>query len=212
VGFIQHLPEPGRHTRRCSGATVGDSPEGPLKTGGILLKTCKKQKKTHLSLKRTHRARPTLRWPPRPTRVAQSKAPSSGFRLARGPMPPRVSSASLEGSRLPRAGSASLKGSRLPRAGSASLEDSRLPRAGSASLEGSPPPRLRLPHEHACSRMRVRAFNALTRQSRAITRLGITSRRYSANSLGETHPRHCRELCGMAGVSPAALCCPLLYG
>jgi hypothetical protein len=101
---------------------------------------------------------------------------------------------------------------RPPRAGSASLEGSRLPRAGSASLEGSPPPRSRLPHEHACSRMRVRAFNALTQQSRAITRLGITPRRCSANSLGETHPRHCRELCGMAGVSPAALCCPLPYG
>jgi hypothetical protein len=49
--------------------------------------------------------------------------------------------------------------------------------------------------------MRVWAFNALTQQSCAITRLGITPRRCSANSLGETHPRHCRELCSMAGVS-----------
>jgi hypothetical protein len=114
--------------------------------------------------------------------------------------------------RPPRAGSASLEGSRLPRAGSASLEGSRLPRAGSASLEDSSPPRSRLPHEHACSRTRVRAFNALTQQSRAIMRLGITPRRCSANSLGETHPRHCRELCGMASDSPVALCCPLLYG
>jgi hypothetical protein len=110
------------------------------------------------------------------------------------------------------AGSASLEGSRLPRAGSASLEGSRLPRACSASLEGSPLPRSRFPHEHACSRMGVRAFNALTRQSRAITRLGITPLRCSANSPWETHPRHCRDLCGMADVSPAALCCPLPYG
>jgi hypothetical protein len=64
--------------------------------------------------------------------------------------------------RPPRTGSASLEGSRLPRVGSASLEGSRLPRAGSASLEGSSPPRSRLPHKHACSRTRVRAFNALT--------------------------------------------------
>jgi hypothetical protein len=103
--------------------------------------------------------------------------------------PPRAGFASLEGSHLPRAGSASLEGSRLPRAGSASLEGQHPPRAGSASLEGSPPPRSRLPHKRACSRTRVRAFNALTQQSRAITRPGITPRRCSANSLGEAHPR-----------------------
>jgi hypothetical protein len=63
----------------------------------------------------------------------------------------------------------------LPRARSASLE-------GSRSLERSPPrsrvhatlerapPRSRLPHECTCSRTRVRAFSALTQQSRAITR------------------------------------------
>jgi hypothetical protein len=72
----------------------------------------------------------------------------------------------------------------LPGAGSASLEGSRHPRAGSASLEGSSPPRLRPPHEHARPRTRVRAFNALTQQSRAIMRLGITPRRCFANSLG----------------------------
>jgi hypothetical protein len=35
---------------RSPSPPVGDSPEGPLKTGGILLKTCKntKQNKTHL--------------------------------------------------------------------------------------------------------------------------------------------------------------------
>jgi hypothetical protein len=40
---------------------VGENPEGPLnKPGRILLKTYKKTKMKHLSLKRTHRARPTL--------------------------------------------------------------------------------------------------------------------------------------------------------
>jgi hypothetical protein len=62
------------------------------------------------------------------------------------------------------------------------------PRAGSASFEGSSPPRLRPPHEHTCSRTRVRAFNALTRQSRAIMCLGITPQHCSANSLGEPIP------------------------
>jgi hypothetical protein len=99
----------------------------------------------------------------------------------------------------------------LPRARSASLE-------GLRSLKRSPPrsrvhatleralPRSRLPHERTCSRTRVRAFNALTQQSRAITRLGITPRRYSANSLGEAHPRHCGGLCDEAGVSSVTLC------
>jgi hypothetical protein len=68
---------------------------------------------------------------------------------------PREGSASLEGTHLPRAGSAPLKGTRLPRAFSALLEGTHLPRAGSASLEG-------VPHAHARSRQRVRAFNALT--------------------------------------------------
>jgi hypothetical protein len=91
------------------------------------------------------------------------------------------------------------------------------PRARSASLEGShtlerAPPRSRISHEHTCSRMRVRAFNALTRQSRTITRLGITHQRCSANSLEGAHPRHYGELCDEAGVSSVTLCRPLLYG
>jgi hypothetical protein len=169
--------------KRCLSGTALRSPKQP---GESCLKPAKNKNKTHLLLKHTHRARPTPRWPPRPTGVAQSKAPSSRFRLARM--------------------------SRLPRAGSASLEGQHPPRAGSASLEGTSPPRSRPPHKRACSRTRVWAFNALTRQSRAITRLGVTPRRCSANSLGETHPRHRRELCGTTSVSPVALCCPLPYG
>jgi hypothetical protein len=44
------------------------------------------------------------------------------------------------------------------------------------------------------------------------TRLGITPRRCSANSLGGAHPHHCGELCDEAGVSSVTLCRPLLYG
>jgi hypothetical protein len=104
----------------------------------------------------------------------------------------------------PRARSASLEGS-------CSLERAPLRSRVPASLERAPP-RSRIPHDHTCSRMRERAFNALTRQSRAITRLGITPRRCSANSLEGAHPRHCGELCDEAGVSSVTLCHPLLYG
>jgi hypothetical protein len=112
------------------------------------------------------------------------------------------------------------KGSRLPRAGSASLEGTRLPRAGSASLEGSPPPRSRPPHKHARPRTRVRAFNALTQQSRAIMRLGITPRRYSANSLGRNPSpplwgtvRHGQcQLRDTAPPTPVRLTCRALEG
>jgi hypothetical protein len=64
------------------------------------------------------------------------------------------------------------------------------------SLEQAPPrsrvhaslertlPRSRPPHEPTRSRTRIRTINALTQQSRAIMRLGITPRRCSANSLG----------------------------
>jgi hypothetical protein len=108
---------------------------------------------------------------------------------------------------------ASLEGSRLPRAGSASLEGSRFPRARSASLEGSSPPRSRPPHKHTHPRTRVRTFNALTQQSRAIMRLGITPRRCSANSLGGNPSpplwgtvRHGQcQLCGTAPHTPVRL-------
>jgi hypothetical protein len=80
-----------------------------------------------------------------------------------------------------------------------------------AALERGPP-RSRFTHERTCSRMRVRAFNALTQQSCATTRLGITPRCCSTNSLGGAHPHHCGGLCDEAGVSSVTLCRPLLYG
>jgi hypothetical protein len=126
---------------------VGDSPEGPLKTTGeIPLKTCKKPK-LNTSCLSTHTGHdPRCGGPRGPPRRPTQRSPRAG-------------SASLEGACLPRAGSAPLEGARIPRAGSAPFEGTRLPRAGSASLEGAP-------HAHACSRTRVRAFNALTTAGR----------------------------------------------
>jgi hypothetical protein len=176
-------------------AAVGDNREGPLKNrGGSCLKPAKNTKRKPNLGPNTKYAHNTIHAAVAPAarRSGPAKRP-----LERGP-PCSRAHAALEGG-PPR--------SRVP----ASLERgpprSRVP----ASLERGPP-RSRLPHERTCSRTRVRAFNALTRQSCATTRLGITPRRCSANSLGGAHPRHCGGLCDEAGVSSVTLCRPLLYG
>jgi hypothetical protein len=151
ISRLQHLGEPDRYTHTCSGATVGDSHEGPLKNrGGLLLKTCKKHKtQTHLEPNakhmHIHTAQPTPRWPSRPTRAAQQGAPSSKVRLARGLTPPSSGVRFARGSLPSSSGVRLARGLTLPRAGSASLEGPRLPRAGSASLEVPPRAHL-LPH------------------------------------------------------------------
>jgi hypothetical protein len=119
----------------CRGQPWGS----PLIIGETPLKTCKKAK--HASLKHTGHG-PRRGGPDGPPRRPTQRSPRAG-------------SASLEGTHLPRVGFAQFEGVRLPRVGSASLEGPHRPRAGSASLEGAP-------HAHACSRTRVRAFNALT--------------------------------------------------
>jgi hypothetical protein len=140
--------------------TCRGQPQGPPKKPGEPCLKPAKNKTKHTSNLSTH----TRHGP----RCGGPRGPPEWSNQA----PPRVRSASLEGSRpleqVP------------PR--------SRVP----ASLERAPP-RSRLPHERTYSRTRVRAFNALTQQSRAITRLGITPRRCSANSLGEAHPRRCGD-------------------
>jgi hypothetical protein len=132
ISRLQHLREPGRHTHRCSGASVGDNHEGPQKRQG---ESCLKPAK-----------RPPLeRGPPRSRAHAHPAAHQSGptkrppwseVRLVRGLTLPRADFASLEGPHHPRAGFASLEGPRLPRVGSASLEaPSRahlLPHAGTS--------------------------------------------------------------------------------
>jgi hypothetical protein len=178
ISRLQHLREPDRYTRRCSGATVGDSHKGPLKTGGILLKTCKKRKHTSNLTRNTHGTAHAAVAP-----VAHQSGPARRS-LEQGPPRSRA--------RAP-----------LERAPPRSRAHCPLKRA---------PPRSRPPHERTCSRTRVRAFNAMTWQSCATTRLGITPRRCSANSQGGAHPRHCGGLCDEAGVSSVTLCRPLLYG
>jgi hypothetical protein len=69
-----------------------------------------KTKAKHILLKCAHRARPTPRWPRRPTEAAHSKISSSRLRLARGHTPPSSGLRPVEGARLPRAGPASLEG------------------------------------------------------------------------------------------------------
>jgi hypothetical protein len=126
ISRLQHLREPDRYTRRCSGATVGDSHEGPLKNRGeSCLKPAKNTKrKTNLgpNAKHTHNT------------IHAVVAPAA-HRSGPAKRPPRARSASLEGSNPPRMRSTSLEGSHRLRAGSASLEGLRFPRAGSASLE-----------------------------------------------------------------------------
>jgi hypothetical protein len=93
------------------------------------------------------------------------------------------------------------------------------------SLERAPPRsrvhlRLEAPSRAHLPRTRVRAFNALTQQSRAIMRLRITPRRCSANSLGgNPYPplwgtmRHGRcQLRDTAPPTPVRLTCRALEG
>jgi hypothetical protein len=98
-------------------------------------------------LKRTHRARPTPWWPPRPTKAAHSKIPSSRLRLARGHTPPSGMLRPVQGCML------TSSGLRLARGYTPSSNGLRLARERSARV-------------HACSRTRVRAFNALTTAGR----------------------------------------------
>jgi hypothetical protein len=121
ISRLQHLWEPDRNTRRCSGATVGDSQDGPLKNRGeSCLKPAKNAKrKTHLepNTKHAHTAWPTPRWPPRPTRAAQHGAPSSKVRLARGLTPPSNEVRFARGLMPPRAGFRLARGSPPPSSG-----------------------------------------------------------------------------------------------
>jgi hypothetical protein len=163
--------------------SVGDSPEGPKNRGESCLKPAKKHKtQTHLESN---------------TKRTQHSPHRDG--------PPRPTRAAQQGAPSSKV--------RLARGLTPPSSEAGLARGleGSRSLERGPP-RSRLPHERTCSRTCVRAFNALTQQSRAIMRLGITPRRRPAKSLGEAHPRRCGGLCDEAGVNSVTPCRPLLYG
>jgi hypothetical protein len=152
-----------RHGPRCSGPAAHQS--GPIKGP---LEQVPPRSRANTSLERvppSSRARtPLERVPPR------SRANTSLERV-----PPRSRArAPLE--RVPPRSRANTSLERVP------------PRSRAHAPLERVPPRSRLPHGCTGSRTRVRAFNALTRQSRAITRLGITPWRCSANSLGEAIP------------------------
>jgi hypothetical protein len=89
ISRLQHLRDPNGNTHRCSGATVGDSPKGPLNNQGeTRLKPAKdaKHKSTYTPKACTqHNHDPGgPRGPPR----QHSGRPSSEVRLARGIDPP----------------------------------------------------------------------------------------------------------------------------
>jgi hypothetical protein len=110
ISRLQHLREPGRRTRRCLGATVGDSPGGPLKRiGKSHLKPAKSQGQTRLAQTRTRGMVHAV--------VAPAAHQGGPLKYPLEQAPPRSrAQASLEWA-PPRS-----KGVRLPRAGSASLE------------------------------------------------------------------------------------------
>jgi hypothetical protein len=125
----QHPRDPNGYTRRCSRATVGDSRKGPLNNQGKPTKNTKHglthEPKAHArhdhdpggprSLPGWHDGRP-LGWGSPRSRVRRPHEQNPP-RWKAQPPPPRVRSASLEGSMPPRARSATLKGSTPPRRG-----------------------------------------------------------------------------------------------
>jgi hypothetical protein len=90
-------------------------------------------------------------------------------------------------------GSASLEGSTRPSSKVCLARGLSTPSGGVRPTRGLPcthPPRISRAVTRTCSRMRVRAFNALTQQGRAttLTRLGIMPWRCFANSRGRSSP------------------------
>jgi hypothetical protein len=87
ISRLQHLREPCRRTRRCSGATVGDSPRGPLRQQGKPhLKPAKSQGSTRLAQTRTGMAHTAVA--PTANQGGPLKIPSNRLRFARGHTPP----------------------------------------------------------------------------------------------------------------------------
>jgi hypothetical protein len=114
ISRLQHLGKPDRYTHRCSGATVGDNHEGPLKNRGESYLRHAKNKTKHTSslTRNTHtRHGPRCsgpRGPPRRPSKTPARAHSSGLRLARGSTPPssglRLARGSLTSAHAPARG------------------------------------------------------------------------------------------------------------
>jgi hypothetical protein len=85
ISRLHHLREPDRYTRRCSGATVGDSPKGPLNNQGeTRLKPAKNAKRKSTCTPKTHTQHNHDPGGPHCPLVRRSRRPSSEVRLARG--------------------------------------------------------------------------------------------------------------------------------
>jgi hypothetical protein len=140
---LQHLREPGRRTRRCSGATVGDSPEGTLKQlGKSRLKTCKKPKPNTSCLSAHTGHGPRRGGPGGPPRRPTQRSPRSRLRLAREHTPPSSGLRPVRGCTLTSSGLRLARGS--------------TPTSNRLRLARGHPARTRRSHTQE------RAFNALT--------------------------------------------------
>jgi hypothetical protein len=85
ISRLQHLRDPNGNTQRCSGATVWDSPKGPLNNRGeTRLKPAKNTKHKSTCTPNTHTQHKHNLGGPRGPLGQHSECPSSGTRLARG--------------------------------------------------------------------------------------------------------------------------------
>jgi hypothetical protein len=85
ISRLQHLRDPDGNTHRCSGATVGDSPNGPLNNQGkTRLKPAKNAKHKSTCTPNTHTQHKHDLGGPRGPPSQHSGRPSSEVRLARG--------------------------------------------------------------------------------------------------------------------------------
>jgi hypothetical protein len=165
ISRLQHLRDPNRNTHRCWGATVGDSPKGPLNNQKeTRLKPAKNANANQLThLTRIH-STTTIQVAPTARQDNTADAPLSEVRLARGVDAPLGKVRPARGPYAPSGGARLARGlNHTPRTKSASFEGWAPPRAGPAPLKGTRAHLSRAP-AHTCSRTRVRAFNALTQQ------------------------------------------------
>jgi hypothetical protein len=124
---------------------VGDSPEGPLKTGEHRLKPAKSKTKQTSNLSMHTRRGPRCGGPRGPPERPNQAPPSSGFRLARGSTPPSSGFHLARGPTPPSSGFRLARGPTPPSSGFRLAQGPTPPRAGSASLEAPSRAHL-LPH------------------------------------------------------------------
>jgi hypothetical protein len=186
INRFQHLWEPQWQTHICSGATVGDSPRGPLKRQGnprLRPTTKPKPKMPYLTMQDMARATKA----PAAHQAAHSKTPSNRFRLARGCAPPS------DGLRPDRGGAPPSSEVRLARGSAPPSNGVHLARGRPARAHLLPRTGIKCPDiggtAPSCARGSRPGAAAPTPQEGA-------------------HPHHCGGvgLCGAAGASPVTPC------